>query len=101
MRGHALRIRLEPIQITDLPRRRPVYHDGAVVYEVADAVEADLALIHLDCLDAVRVMTQYEIGAGIDRGMRDWWLVVADRFRDVVLSPVYRHNYDVRILLCF
>ena len=67
---------------------------AAVKYEVADAVKDQRALVEFDAVRLVRVMAEYHVGAGLDRGARDYGLIVL-RLVYVVQAPVNRHHDDV------
>src|SRR5262249_29260136 len=71
---------------------------GARAHEIADAVETDFTFVDLNGLKAMRVMPQDQISTRIDRGMRDDRLIVANRLRQVMQSPVYRHYDHISLL---
>ena len=106
MRGEVvLAVRRETFLVDLVPDQVPVEDADAGTqlrrpgrHEIPYAVEADLAFVHFDRLDRVRMVADDEIGTGIDRAMGDRLLVCADRFGNVAQAPVQRHDDHIGIL---
>jgi Nucleotidyltransferase domain len=73
----------------------PTAHDGPVEDDVTEAVEDRTRTVELDTVHGVRPVADDDVRTGVDRGVSDLPLVIANVVAGY--SPVHRDDHDVHL----